>query len=193
LLSQNHATVAEPESPRPERQSLAQPGGSVAGAESQADVLLPEDPHPGHAYARMRIPRLGEDWEWIVVEGVDLTDLRNGPGRYPGGAEPGEIGNFAVAGHRATYGEPFAHLDLLEPGDEILVEFGRRRYRYEVTESLITAPSAVDVLAPSPGRPGAEPREAAITLTTCHPRWGSQERLVVHGALVDSSPMTGRT
>lgn len=160
------------------------PAPAASGGE---DAGPARDPVPGEAYARLRIPRLGEGWAWVVVEGVDLADLRNGPGHYPTSADPGEIGNLAIAGHRATFGEPFAALDLLEPGDEILVEFRGREYRYEVTESFITRPTDVDVVAPVPGQPGAEPTEALITLTTCHPRWGSSERLIVHGALVSSS------
>ena len=43
-----------------------------------------------------------------VVEGVGCDDLARGVGHYPETARPGEVGNFAVAGHRATNGEPFA-------------------------------------------------------------------------------------
>ncbi len=135
----------------------------------------------------MRIPALGESWSWIVVVGVDLDSLTRGPGHYPDSPAPGEIGNFAVAGHRATYGEPFAYLDALEAGDEIFVERGGREYRYLVTESFITVPSDTGVLLPAPGQPGVEAEGAIITLTTCHPRWGSTEQLIVHGELAGST------
>lgn len=140
-------------------------------------------PQPGDAYARLTIPRLGAGWGWIVVEGVDLDDLTRGPGRYPGSADVGEIGNFAVAGHRATYGEPFASLDQVQAGDEVLVERQGTVFRYLVTDSFITVPSDTGVLLPVPGQPGATAESAVITLTTCHPRWGSTERLIVHGTL----------
>src|SRR4051794_30159123 len=58
----------------------------------------------------MHIPRLGKDWEWVVSEGVELSELNRGPGHFPDTAAPGQIGNYSVAGHRATHGEPFAHL-----------------------------------------------------------------------------------
>lgn len=144
-------------------------------------------PLPGDAFARMRIPRLGDSWSWIVVSGVDLGSLTAGPGHYPDSAAPGENGNFAVAGHRATYGEPFAYLDTLQVGDEIFVERGGREYRYLVTESFITVPSDTGVLLPVPGQPGVVADEASLTLTTCHPRWGSTERLIVHGELAGST------
>jgi sortase A len=144
------------------------------------------DPLPGDAYARMRIPRLGDEWSWIIVEGVDLGSLTRGPGHYPDSVDPGEVGNFAVAGHRATYGEPFAYLDTVQVGDDVFVERGGREYRYVITESFITMPSNTGVLLPVPGKPGVEAEQAVITLTTCHPRWGSTERLILHGELVGS-------
>lgn len=146
---------------------------------------------PGDAYARMRIPRLGDGWSWIVVEGVDLDDLTRGPGRYPESADVGDIGNFAVAGHRATYGEPFAYLDRVQAGDDVLVEREGSVYRYVVTDSFITVPSNTDVLLPVPGQPGATAENAVITLTTCHPRWGSTERLILHGTLASVEPAGG--
>lgn len=162
-----------------ERQFEAQ---TPSEASPDPDAGLPSD-----AYARMRIPRLGEDWQWIVVEGVDLATLTRGPGHYPETAAPGDVGNFAVAGHRATYGEPFAYLDQVQVGDEILVERDGEDYRYVVSESFITVPSDTDVLLPVPGQPGVEAEAGSITLTTCNPRWGSTQRLIVHGALAGSA------
>jgi sortase A len=141
------------------------------------------EPVPGAAYAQLRIPRLGTDWDWVLIEGVDPDDLADGPGHYPGTADPGEVGNFSVAGHRATHGEPFADLDRMRRGDEVLVTRGGRTWRYLVDESFVTVPSDVAVVAPVPRRPGARPTTARITLTTCNPRYGSGERLVVLGTL----------
>src|SRR5664280_1001602 len=64
----------------------------------------------GSGVAILRVPRLGADWAKVVVEGVDVEDLKKGPGHYPGTAMPGEIGNFVVSGHRTTYGAPFNQL-----------------------------------------------------------------------------------
>jgi sortase A len=62
-------------------------------------------------------------------------------------------------------------------------------HTYVVTESFITDPSDTDVLLPVPGQPGVEANEAVLTLTTCHPRWSSNERLIVHAALAESAPV----
>ena len=168
-----------------EFEAVRSPAGTTAKSPTRS---LPRGPRDegvvGDVYARLAIPRFGEHWVWYVVEGVDEDDLARGPGHYPGSAEPGEIGNFAVAGHRATYGEPFAALDQLREGDAVLVERGGQTFRYRVTESFLTHPEDAGVLLPVPGDAGAVPGRAIITLTTCHPRWGSAHRLIVHGELV---------
>lgn len=172
-----------------EFESLNQNPPQAPSEEADAVADPRTEPLPGDAYARLRIPRLGDDWQWIVVEGVDLPTLTRGPGHYPDSADPGEDGNTAIAGHRATYGEPFAYLDRLVAGDDIIVERAGMLYRYTVTESFVTVPTDVDVVAPVPGQPGAQPVQSVITLTTCHPRWGSTERLVVHGTLAEATPV----
>ncbi len=94
-------------------------------------------PATGAALGVLTIPRLGSDWSRVMVEGVESEELALGPGHFPGTAMPGQVGNFAVAGHRATNGEPFAHLDTLEPGDKVVgrdrrpaVHLRRRRHRH---------------------------------------------------------------
>jgi sortase A len=142
----------------------------------------------GEAFAILRIPRLGESYRVPIVEGVRLQDLAVGVGRYPDTALPGEVGNFAVAGHRATNGEPFAYLDQLRDGDAVVVETGTTWYTYEVTDEYIVQPTQVGVILPVPNEPDAEPRKALMTLTTCNPRWASYERLILHAELVDELP-----
>jgi sortase A len=139
----------------------------------------------GEAFAILRIPRLGETYRVPIVQGVSLEDLASGVGHYPDTAMPGEIGNFAVAGHRATNGEPFAYLDQLREGDAVVVETGSTWYTYEVTDEYIVQPTQVGVILPVPNKPGAEPRKALMTLTTCNPRWASYERLIFHAELVE--------
>ena len=106
-----------------ERALLRQPHSGADTAGRGSESTRPAQPQPGDPYAQIRIPALGESWAWVVVEGVDPDVLRDGPGHYPGSADPGEIGNVAVAGHRATHGEPFARLDSVSPGDAILLQF----------------------------------------------------------------------
>jgi LPXTG-site transpeptidase (sortase) family protein len=139
----------------------------------------------GDGYALLRIPRFGADWEWVVVHGTELADLARGPGRYVDSAHPGELGNLAIAGHRSGHGAPFHNMDQLQVGDTIEIETARGVWTYTVDQDpVIIQPTDVWVIDPVPGEgPGAEPTERRITLTTCHPRYGSTERMYVTGVL----------
>ncbi len=143
---------------------------------------------PGQGFALLHIPRLGAGWVRPIVQGVTLDDLKKGVGHYPQTAAPGQIGNFAVAGHRATNGQPFASLDLLRPGDPVVVETENTWYVYRVDGTRIVAPTHVSVLLPVPDEPGVKPTKAIITLTTCNPRWASYQRMIVTGTLVETRP-----
>ncbi|MBF8185612.1 class E sortase [Nonomuraea sp. K274] len=142
----------------------------------------------GKAVALLRIPRLGRDYEYAVVEGVDAEHLKSGPGHYPDSAMPGQIGNFVVSGHRTTYAAPFNEIDDLERDDEIVVEAREARYTYRVTSQDIVEPDEIDVLAPVPGKPDIRPIRAFITLSTCHPEYSAAQRLIVYGVLKTTEP-----
>jgi sortase A len=133
----------------------------------------------------IRIPRLGSDWEWIMVDDVDLESLTRGPGHYPHSAIPGELGNVAIAGHRSGHGAPFHNLDQLQVGDTIEIERADGVWTYSVDQApTVIDPSDVWVVDPVPGGAAeAEPTERRITLTTCHPRYGSSQRMFVSGVL----------
>lgn len=157
------------------------------GAEDEPEAAPePLGPPPGHAIARLYLPSLGKFW--VVVEGVQLDDIRWAPGHYPSSAMPGEIGNFAVAGHRNP--ATFWDLDRIGAGETVVVETRDTWYVYQVTRNHIVTPDAVEVVAPVPGQPGAEPTEAMLTLTTCHPKWDNNQRLIVHATLVDQQPQS---
>lgn len=138
------------------------------------------EPLPGSAHSRLYVPELDQDW--VVVNGVTQADIEFGPGHYPGSADAGEIGNYAVAGHRVP--AVFWDLDLLSVGDEIFVEDQDAFYTYEVIESHVVTPDQVEVVDPSPFAPGEEPTEALLTLTTCNPKFNNTHRLVIHAELV---------
>jgi len=139
----------------------------------------PPPPAEGDAVARLRIPRI--DVDKIVVQGVQVDDLKRGPGHYPGSPLPGQPGNAAIAGHRTTYGAPFNRIDELEQGDEILVTTAQGAFRYEVQRQLIVSPDQVDVLD--------DFGDDRLTLTACHPKYSARQRIVVVASLVgDAAP-----
>jgi sortase (surface protein transpeptidase) len=156
---------------------------------------------PGDAVAVLHVPRLGEDYRRVVLEGTSEEVLAQGPGHYEGTALPGEQGNLAIAGHRVGKGSPFLELDRLRPGDPVVVETADSWFVYRVLAGedggggstgdpsgvpgqRIVAPTAVEVISPTPGAGPADPATGAyLTLTTCHPRFSAEQRLVVHAAL----------
>jgi sortase A len=142
----------------------------------------------GEAFAIMRIPRLGAGYARPVLQGTDHGSLTRGIGHYSGTALPGQLGNFAVAGHRTTYGRPFSDVDLLKKGDVVVVETKASYFVYAVQRHVIVTPDRVEVIAPVPQQNGAQPRQAWMTMTACHPRFSATQRYVVFAQLVKRIP-----
>ncbi len=158
-------------SPGPSRpvpgQTVTQPGRTVPV------VAAPPD---GQAVGTIQISKIGVDK--VVVEGTSTADLRKGPAHYPGTPLPGQPGNAAIAGHRTTYGAPFYNLDQLSGGDPIVITTTQGTFRYDVSRSMVVAPTDVGVAAPTTTN--------QLTLTTCNPRFSASQRLVVQATLVGS-------
>ncbi|WP_237492525.1 class E sortase [Modestobacter sp. L9-4] len=157
-------------------------------------------PPVGQPVAVVHIPRLGADYQRVVLEGTAEDELSQGPGHYVGTALPGQPGNVALAGHRVGKGSPFLDADKLLPGDPIVVETATSWYVYRVLGTpgttdygtdangvpgqQIVTPDRVDVIAPVPGgNEASAPAGAYLTLTTCHPKYSARQRLVVHAVL----------
>ncbi|HEX5586491.1 MAG TPA: class E sortase [Acidimicrobiia bacterium] len=159
------------------------PTASVPASTTTTVVPTVEIPPGGDAVAQIDIPKLGVSK--VVVEGVDVDDLRKGPGHYPTTPLPGQVGNAAIAGHRTTYGAPFGDLDQLQPGDEIVLQTLQGKFTYKVSKDpFAVSPDDGDVLnaVPDPADPGTN--LATLTLTTSNPKYSAAERLIVQAALV---------
>ena len=173
-------------------------------------VVLPA----GAGFANLYIPRLGKDYAYTIVQGTTLDDLAKGPGHYdsqsiPGGsAIPGQLGDFAVAGHRVTHGQPFLNADQLKPGDPIVVETDTYWFIYRVLGNVKTGnlsvkngqgvsgreivdPSDTNVVAPVPDHPGVRPTIAYMTMTTCNPKYSASQRMVIHSTLARTVHTSG--
>jgi sortase A len=142
----------------------------------------------GEAFGIVRIPRFGADYARPVLQGTDTDTLTKGMGHYPGTAFPGQIGNFALAGHRTTYGRPLHNIDLLQKGDIIVVETKASYIVYAVARHVIVTPDHVEVIAPVPQVRGARPTQAWMTMTACHPKFSATQRYVVFARLVRNIP-----
>jgi sortase A len=144
---------------------------------------------PGTPFALLRIPQFGHTWQLAVVQGTGVPQLLLAPGHVPGTALPGQVGNFAVAAHRVTAGNPFWSLPSLHKGSMIDVETITATYEYEVTSKPAWVPAGdLDALAAVPFHPGEPARQRLITLVTCDPPWTGTSRVIVSGVLVRTLP-----
>jgi LPXTG-site transpeptidase (sortase) family protein len=126
----------------------------------------------GAPVARLEIPRL--ELDEIVVEGVDESALRAGPGHMTGSALPGDSGNAVISAHRDRH---FKSLGKVVVGDTIHTDGARGQFTWVVTRVRV-----VDADAPVL-RSSATP---LLTLTTCWPvRYlgPAPDRLIVEARL----------
>ena len=113
-----------------------------------------------------------------VVEGITEDVIKYFLGKFPESTMPGEVGNFAVAGHRVSdFTDAFINLYKVKPGDNVIVTTKDGKYTYEVEESFIVEPEQVEVLE------NADYEK--ITLITC--TIGSKRRVVVTGKLIEKN------
>jgi len=150
--------------------------------------VMPKEAKLGDAFAIVRIPRFGAKFARPLYEGTTRDVLQRGIGHYVGTALPGEVGNFAMAGHRTTYGKPFNRIAELKKDDVILVETKSTWFVYRVSGHQIVPPSQVSVLLPVPDQPDVAATEPVLTMTSCHPEFSARERYVVHATLSAQYP-----
>ncbi|WP_055493930.1 class E sortase [Streptomyces sp. TP-A0356] len=149
---------------------------------------------PGQGFAILHIPKL--DVVAPIAEGTSKAEVLDkgmvghyGEGSLKTAMPDARTGNFALAGHRNTHGEPFRYINRLQPGDAIVVETQDAYYVYKMTSTLpVTSPSNTSVLEPVPRGSGFTAPGRYITLTTCTPEFTSKYRLIVWGKMVEERP-----
>lgn len=154
---------------RPQIIASASPA-KVRKSLSQEAIAWRKRAKQGDAVARLRIPRLGVTE--IVVNGTDPNSLKRGPGRYLGTAMPGEGELVYIAGHRTTYGAPFAHINRLRKGDRVFLELPYGTIEYAVTGHVIVPADQLSVLKSK----GFE----QLALQACHPRFFASQRYIAY-------------
>jgi sortase A len=164
--------------------------GTAQGSVSTDDI--------GDAEALIRIPRFGDDYLMPVQEGVSEAVLAEGFGHFTGSAMPGERGNYALAAHRVTHGEPLRRMPELRPGDQVMVETRSTTYTYVLDTNPndlvvpFTGTWVVDPLPTNPTDGGVQPAQRAgqrlITLTTCSELFHTDNRMIAFGHLIATEP-----
>lgn len=136
----------------------------------------------------LRIPRLGGDYAQEIGEGVsERTVLNTRIGHFPGTAAAGEVGNFALAGHRTSHHAPLLRINELFVGDEILVETATSNIVYKFRSLEYVSANAIDVTWPTP-RSESPATTGTITFVACNPLRSTAERIIVYGVLDRVTP-----
>ena len=148
-------------------------------AETSDTALDPNRPN------RLYIPKINVDV--AIVEGNTEATLEKGAWhRKPENGNPADGGNFILAAHRFRMGwtpgqarinSPFYHINKLEPGDEIVVDYGGKRYAYKVDKIYDAPATAVEI--------EARTTEHRLTLYSCDLR--AKARVVVEASPAISS------
>ena len=189
---------------------LAGQQNSAAAQQSQAWLSDPQPPPPAakpaeppvmapvaaaQPFAVIYIPRLGSDWKRIIRETVDVKTVLNsfdaGVGHYPGTQMPGEVGNFAIAGHDSGWGNTFIDLSKLQIGDEIYIQTKDRLVHVRLQEFPVR-PAQGRRRSAARSRPSgnAAAQDRLITITTCNPPFHAAERLIAYGSFQSWQPPT---
>ena len=152
--------------------------------------VVAQTPEENKAFGIMYVPRFGDDYYRTIAEGVQLEPVLNrmGMGHYPSSARPGEVGNFAMAGHRVTYGKPLNLIAEMRPGDPVVIQTQEGFYTYTMRNFEIILPDQTEVLAPVPAFPDYKGKERLMTLTACNPMFSARERYVIYAELTEWRP-----
>jgi sortase A len=169
VLPSGHTPPTAPEGAQPNESEI--PEHLRPLVQSLANVPIPT---AGLDQAvRIQVPALGLDAP--VVQGDGWEQLKKGVAQHLGTANPGEDGNVVLSAHNDIFGELFRYLDKLKAGDEVIIHTNQRQYVYEVTDTRIVEPTAVEVMAPTT-RP-------VVTLISCYPYLIDNQRIVVRARL----------
>jgi len=133
------------------------------------------------------IAKINIDAPLIFASGTSQKELNaalnQGVVIYPGSKLPDEPGNLFLTGHSSVYpwnktkfGQVFALLDRLEPGDRVIIYYNQYKYEYEVTKKYVTTPDKVIINTGNQAK--------TLTLITCWPIGTAWKRLIVEGILV---------
>lgn len=141
------------------------------------------------AIGLLRVDRFGDDYEMPIVKGMDDGALARGVGWDTKSVKPGQIGNFVLAGHRVTHGEPFSKFPKLKAGDRAVIETRTAIYTYKLRNSGTSI--TVDFTegwplwnVPDPDGRAEVAKSATLTMVTCSELFHTRNRSVVIGDLI---------
>lgn len=138
----------------------------VAGRDANETIKKLDEPVGNHG-DRLYIPQINVDV--AITAGADSSALEKGAWhRKPENGNPETGGNFVLSAHRFVMDvtpqgtvekSPFYNIDRLMVGDRLVVDYGGKRYEYEIKRKYAVKPDATEIEAKSD--------EAKMTLYSC--------------------------
>jgi len=168
----------------------------VATPNAQGSYAPAVTPQPGNTqvFGVLYVPRFGAQYSIPLAGGTTTAGTLDkiGVGHYDNTQMPGEIGNFAVAGHRTTHAAPFNKINTLQLGDKIFVKTAEGWYTYSFRNLEYVKPTEVSVLQAVPDAPTVDPSstDRLMTMTSCNPLYSATERIVAYSVFSSYQPLS---
>lgn len=155
---------------------------------ASTDEVIEPEPEPEiitvQAIGKIKIDKISVDMP--IAEGSTKYNLRVAIGHYSYSAAPGEPGLSIYLGHRMyDYGRHFNRLGEIVSGDIVVIESKQARYTYEVDGISIIDPQEIPAYFNEQTN-----GENRLLLVTCHPVRVASHRLLVHGKLINTEPLS---
>lgn len=154
------------------------------------NILSATDSHPTASFEDFHLVIPSLNLEAPIIADVDGSNkdeyfkaLENGIAHFKGTAKPGEGSNIFIFGHSSfyrnkpgNYKEIFKDLEKMKSGDEIILWYQKKEFRYQVSEIKVVNPDQVSVLGPTP--------KEQVSLMTCVPPGTTLKRLMIIGQVL---------
>lgn len=153
------------------------------GVDTQATAVKLKSIEPTIGENRLYLPQINVDVP--IVEQKDGESQasaldRGALHRTPDNGNPKDGGNFVLAAHRFTLGftpsetrakSPFYHIDEMQVGDQVYVDYNGLRYAYKISEKKTVAPSDVGI--------EARTKDSRMTIYSCTLSGSNDGRVVL--------------
>ena len=104
---------------------------------------------------RLYVPKINVDLVAVAIDGNETLALSQGAiQRSPESGNPRDGGNYVLAAHRFQLGltpqqthdkSPFYHMDKLDEGDDVYVDYEGIRYAYKVVQRKLVDSTSPDI------------------------------------------------
>lgn len=150
-----------------------------------ADIPSPSKVETGQAYGyiesdHFKRANLVEGDMDSAKKSQDLVDT-GAAVHYEGQAQPGEVGNFSLSGHKTSHGAIFKNATNLKKGETVKVATSDGRFEYKVIEENkpVSVKEAEQMLTSDPFSKFKNTSKSYMTIQTCVGSWSWDREIIV--------------